>query len=316
VRAIEKYTDAAMIEMEVLESIKKHDPKNTKPCIQMSSWFTYREHVCMVFEKYGLSLFDFMKKNKFKPFLLKHIQHFGIQILQGISYMHELSLIHTDLKPENVLFINSEFIIKIVPGDPPHEYRVPKKTSIKLIDFGSATFNSHHHTAVISTRHYRAPEVILGSGWTYPCDIFSIGCILVELFTGDAMFQTHENHEHLALFEKAFGPVPLSMIQKADKSAKKYFENGRLIWPGNHSISSQKHVQNQLSLKDIIIIEPHSEVLFSFYDLLLQLLQYEPEKRPTASEALNHPFFKLNIPEEEIHFDSPKLEDEMKIITK
>jgi len=74
-------------------------------------------------------------------------------------------------------------------------------TEIRLIDFGSATFQDEYHSSVVSTRHYRAPEIILGLGWSYPCDIWSIGCILVEFFTGDALFQTHDNLEHLAMME-------------------------------------------------------------------------------------------------------------------
>ena len=54
---------------------------------------------------------------------------------------------------------------------------------------------------MVSTRHYRAPEIILNLGWSFPCDIWSIGCILVEFFTGDALFQTHDNLEHLAMME-------------------------------------------------------------------------------------------------------------------
>ncbi len=54
----------------------------------------------------------------------------------------------------------------------------------------------------MSTRHYRAPEVILGLGWSFACDMWSVGCILVELLAGDALFQTHENLEHLAMMEK------------------------------------------------------------------------------------------------------------------
>lgn len=72
---------------------------------------------------------------------------------------------------------------------------------IRLIDFGSATFDDEYHSSVVSTRHYRAPEIILNLGWSYPCDIWSIGCILVEFFTGDALFQTHDNLEHLAMME-------------------------------------------------------------------------------------------------------------------
>ena len=74
-------------------------------------------------------------------------------------------------------------------------------TDIRLIDFGSATFDEEYHSSVVSTRHYRAPEIILSLGWSFPCDIWSIGCILVEFFTGDALFQTHDNLEHLAMME-------------------------------------------------------------------------------------------------------------------
>ena len=79
---------------------------------------------------------------------------------------------------------------------------------MQIIDFGSATFSEEYHARVVSTRHYRAPEIILGLGWSYPCDMWSIGCILVELYTGDAVFQTHDNVEHLAMMEKFLGPIP------------------------------------------------------------------------------------------------------------
>ena len=62
---------------------------------------------------------------------------------------------------------------------------MPENSDIKVIDFGSATFDDQYHSSIVSTRHYRAPEVILGLGWTFPCDIWSVGCILVELATGD-----------------------------------------------------------------------------------------------------------------------------------
>lgn len=74
-------------------------------------------------------------------------------------------------------------------------------TDIRLIDFGSATFDDEYHSSVVSTRHYRAPEIILGLGWSFPCDLWSIGCILVEFYTGDALFQTHDNLEHLAMMQ-------------------------------------------------------------------------------------------------------------------
>ncbi|MED6209973.1 CAAX prenyl protease 1, variant 3 [Stylosanthes scabra] len=93
---------------------------------------------------------------------------------------------------------------------------LPKTSSIKLIDFGSTTFEHQDHSYVVSTRHYRAPEVILGLGWNYPCDLWSVGCILVELCTGEALFQTHENLEHLAMMERVLGPLPPQMVVRAE----------------------------------------------------------------------------------------------------
>lgn len=52
-----------------------------------------------------------------------------------------------------------------------------KCTDVRLIDFGSATFDHEHHSTIVSTRHYRAPEVILELGWSQPCDVWSIGYV-------------------------------------------------------------------------------------------------------------------------------------------
>lgn len=94
-------------------------------------------------------------------------------------------------------------------------------TEIRLIDFGSATFQDEYHSSVVSTRHYRAPEIILGLGWSYPCDIWSIGCILVEFFTGDALFQTHDNLEHLAMMEAVVDArVDPSLVQQVNRMTR------------------------------------------------------------------------------------------------
>ncbi len=91
-----------------------------------------------------------------------------------------------------------------------------------MIDFGSATFQDEYHSSVVSTRHYRAPEIILGLGWSFPCDIWSIGCILVEFYTGDALFQTHDNLEHLAMMEvvcgKKIDPYLVGQVNKTTRN--------------------------------------------------------------------------------------------------
>lgn len=59
----------------------------------------------------------------------------------------------------------------------------------------------------------RFPRLLLGMGWSYPCDIWSIGCILVEFLTGEALFQTHDNLEHLAMMQAVLGPIPEKLIR-------------------------------------------------------------------------------------------------------
>ncbi|KAF9896526.1 dual specificity protein kinase kns1, partial [Lobosporangium transversale] len=113
--------------------------------------------------------------------------------------------------------------------------RILLDPEIRLIDFGSATFQNEHHSTIVSTRHYRAPEIILGLGWSYPCDIWSIGCILVEFLTGEALFQTHDNLEHLAMMQAVLGPIPDKLIRASHKSSQKYFVHGRLDYPNDET---------------------------------------------------------------------------------
>jgi dual-specificity kinase len=142
--------------------------------------------------------------------------------------LHDLNLIHTDLKPENILLCDHAYQTftynRKIPSSSSTinrqatQRRVLLDTEIRLIDFGSATFQDEYHSSVVSTRHYRAPEIILGLGWSFPCDIWSIGCILVEFFTGDALFQTHDNLEHLAMMEAVVGSrIDSHLVQAVNK---------------------------------------------------------------------------------------------------
>ncbi|XP_057799581.1 serine/threonine-protein kinase AFC3 isoform X4 [Salvia miltiorrhiza] len=221
VRSIRKYRDAAMIEIDVLQRLAKYDKKESH-CVKMHRWFDYRNHICIVFEKLGPSLFDFLKRNKYSPFPVDLVREFGRQLLESVAYMHDLRLIHTDLKPENILLVSSEFVkLPVCKTSDETNFRcLPKSSAIKLIDFGSTAYDTQLHSSIVSTRHYRAPEIILGLGWTHSCDIWSVGCILVELCTGEALFQTHENLEHLAMMERVLGPLPEHMIEKATISSQ------------------------------------------------------------------------------------------------
>ncbi|XP_020088225.1 serine/threonine-protein kinase AFC2 isoform X3 [Ananas comosus] len=208
--------------------------------------------------------------------------------------MHDLHLIHTDLKPENILLVSSEYIKVPDYKDVSCSKKLPKSSAIKLIDFGSTTYDHQDHSYIVSTRHYRAPEVILGLGWSYPCDIWSVGCILVELCSGETLFQTHENLEHLAMMERVLGPLPQRMLKRADRHVEKYIRRGRLNWPeGAISRDSIKAVLRLPRLQNLVMQQvDHSAG--DFIDLLQSLLRYEPSARLTAREALRHPFFTSN----------------------
>ncbi|AQK72290.1 Serine/threonine-protein kinase AFC2 [Zea mays] len=177
------------------------------------------------------------------------------------------------------------------PKEGSYYKRVPKSSAIKVIDFGSTTYDQQDQSYVVSTRHYRAPEVILGLGWSYPCDIWSVGCILVELCTGEAIFQTHENLEHLAMMERVLGPLPYHMFKRADRHSDKYIRKGRLNWPeGCTSRESMKAVM-KLSRLQNLVMQNVDQAAGDFIDLLQGLLKYDPSSRLTAREALRHPFF-------------------------
>lgn len=120
-------------------------------------------------------------------------------------------------------------------------------TEIRLIDFGSATFQDEYHSSVVSTRHYRAPEIILGLGWSFPCDIWSIGCILVEFFTGDALFQTHDNLEHLAMMENVCDSrIDSHLVQSVNKMATRSSGNAASKYG---TLSSSKYLVTDLSCR-------------------------------------------------------------------
>jgi serine/threonine protein kinase len=88
-------------------------------------------------------------------------------------------------------------------------------TEVKVIDFGGATYEDERHTLIINTRQYRAPEVILENYcWNESSDIWCMACIMMELYTGELFFDTHENLEHLAMIEKQCGAIPSWMAEK------------------------------------------------------------------------------------------------------
>ncbi|XP_024918856.1 dual specificity protein kinase CLK4-like isoform X2 [Cynoglossus semilaevis] len=285
IKNIDRYREAAKSEVEVLEQLKTLDSDKRYACVHMLDWFDYHGHICIAFELLGLSTYDFLKENNFMPFPIEQIQHMAYQIIRAVRFLHRNKLTHTDLKPENILFINSDYNMEY-NAEKKRDERTLKNPDVKIVDFGNATYDHEHHTSVVSTRHYRAPEVILDLGWDHSCDVWSVGCILLEYYLGSTLFQTHDSKEHLAMMERVLGPIPTELLQKTRK--RRYVHRSKLDWDEHGS--GGRYIRKHLKpLKNYMVSkgENHQQL----FDLLEKMLEYDPAKRLSLEQALQHPFF-------------------------
>ena len=136
----------------------------------MKSSFVFRGHSCITFEILHKNLYEFLKEHQFSGFSHDLIRRFAIQILQSLTFFKKNAIIHCDLKPENILL------------------KEENKSGIRVIDVGSGCFEEKQLYTYIQSRFYRAPEIILGIRYTPAIDMWSFGCIMVELFTGFPIF--------------------------------------------------------------------------------------------------------------------------------
>jgi CDC-like kinase len=287
IKNVSKYREAARLEINVLHKLMEHDPQGKYLVIQLLDHFDYHGHMCLVFDLLGLSVFDFMKSNAYHPYPMEQARYIAYQLCYAVKFMHDHRLTHTDLKPENILFVNSKY--DVMEGKRRKQVKVVKDATVRLIDLGSATFDHEHHSTIVSTRHYRAPEVILELGWAQPCDVWSIGCIMFELYMGLTLFQTHDNREHLAMMERILGSIPYRM---GKRSKTKYFYHGRLDW--NEKTSAGQYVRENCKPLHRYM-QSHETEHQELFDLIQRMLEYEPATRISMREALRHPYF-LRLP--------------------
>ncbi|KAH3670335.1 hypothetical protein WICMUC_004831 [Wickerhamomyces mucosus] len=330
IRAIPKYREASKIELRILTALKNADPNNENHCIHLKEVLDYKNHICIITDLLDISLYEFLAKNKFKPFPGSQIQAISRQLIRSIAFLHDLKLIHTDLKPENILLKNSSFA-----KFKKNSYKVLKNPLINIIDFGSAIFSDEYHSELVSTRHYRAPEIVLGIGWSFECDLWSLGCILTELVTGEALFNTHENAEHLKIMELLLEEkIPNNMITRINNdSIKSLFKpingkrrNYKLNYPIINSsppksinfLKTIKPLDDLISTKLNIKIDYKLSIYenylqndglkydletisfwWNFIDLIYKLLKFDPKDRISAVEILeNHGWWDYGIIDE------------------
>ncbi|XP_022995742.1 serine/threonine-protein kinase SRPK-like isoform X2 [Cucurbita maxima] len=159
----------------------------------------------------------------------------------------------------------------------------------KLVDFGNACWTYKQFTNDIQTRQYRCPEVILGSKYSTPADMWSFACICFELATGDVLFDPHSgdnygrDEDHFALMMELLGVMPRK-IALGGRYSRDYFNKyGELrhirqlrFWPLNKVLTEKYDFSEQDAN--------------GMADFLVPLLDFSPEKRPTAAQCLSHPW--------------------------
>lgn len=122
--------------------------------------------------------------------------------------------------------------------------------SVRIIDFGGATFDDEKKSSIINTRHYRAPEVILGMGWSFPSDMWSIGCMMYELYTAELLFDTHDDREHLRMMEVCLGPFEPDFVAKIDNpKMKSIFTTAEVNGERDNGVAEGKERENEADRK-------------------------------------------------------------------
>jgi len=184
------------------------------------------------------------------------VKSYLFQLLRGVAYCHARRVLHRDLKPQNLL--------------------IDKNGSLKLADFGLARAFSiplRTYTHEVVTLWYRAPEILLGSrNYATPVDIWSIGCIFVEMLTKRPLFPGDSEIDELFRIFRTLGTPD------------------ERIWPGVSSLPDYKPTNfPQWAAQPLSKVVPHIDALG--LDLLSKMLRYEPSKRISAKDAMDHPYF-------------------------
>lgn len=285
-KKLEDYQEAAKHEVDVLNAISKADRYNRSNCIDTIDFFEWHNQYFIVFPLLSVSVFNLLEQNEYEPYPMDYVISISRQLCEALIFMQQLGICHTDLKPENIMFASHEFY-ELPSADRTRTIRLTKDPQVKVIDFGSAVTEGERHSTTIQTRHYRAPEVILECGWSYPADTWSVGCIIYELVTGQCLFMTHDNLEHLAMMERFLGPLPREMVRYSRR--RRYFRHGRLDW--DEDSSNGRYVRRNVRSLGEIWLATQDLHASAAYDLVKAMLKYIPEDRITPERALKHSLF-------------------------
>ncbi|XP_074836735.1 dual specificity tyrosine-phosphorylation-regulated kinase 1B-like isoform X1 [Carettochelys insculpta] len=285
------FLNQAQIELRLLELMNQHDTEMKYYIVHLKRHFMFRSHLCLVFELLSYNLYDLLRNTNFRGVSLNLTRKFAQQLCTALLFLAtpELSIIHCDLKPENILLCN------------------PKRSAIKIVDFGSSCQLGQRIYQYIQSRFYRSPEVLLGMPYDLAIDMWSLGCILVEMHTGEPLFSGSNEADQMNRIVEVLGLPPPHMLEQAPK-ARKYFDKlpeGGWALKKNKEVKKEYKVPGTRRLHEVLGVESggpggrrageqgHSPSDYlKFKDLVLRMLDYEPRSRITPFYALQHNFFK------------------------
>ncbi|KAK1330204.1 hypothetical protein QTO34_010390 [Cnephaeus nilssonii] len=290
------FLNQAQIELRLLELMNQHDTEMKYYIVHLKRHFMFRNHLCLVFELLSYNLYDLLRNTHFRGVSLNLTRKLAQQLCTALLFLAtpELSIIHCDLKPENILLCN------------------PKRSAIKIVDFGSSCQLGQRIYQYIQSRFYRSPEVLLGTPYDLAIDMWSLGCILVEMHTGEPLFSGSNEVDQMNRIVEVLGIPPAPMLDQAPK-ARKYFER---LPGGGWTLRRTKELRKDYQgpgtrrLQEVLGVqtggpggrragEPgHSPADYlRFQDLVLRMLEYEPAARISPLGALQHGFFRRTADE-------------------
>lgn len=163
-----------------------------------------QSHICILFPLMDMDLYDHLKINKenISSEFVKNTHH---AILNALDHIHDLDIIHADVKPDNILLRNDEIL---------------------LTDFGTASILGEREYSIIQTLPYRSPEIIIGHEfWDSKIDIWSLGCVTLEMVIGRQVFQGDDEYEVLSEIIGFLGAPPKVYLNRCSNKST-YFKRG------------------------------------------------------------------------------------------
>lgn len=242
-----------------LREVKSLQKLNHPHIVKLKEVFRENDDLFFVFEYMEFNLYQ-ITKDKDKPFPEEKIRSWCFQIFQALEYMHGNGYFHRDLKPENLLVTND---------------------LIKIADFGLAreVHSQPPYTDYVSTRWYRAPEVLLQARvYDSAIDMWAMGAIMAEIFNLRPLFPGESELDEIFKICSVIGTPNYE------------------TWPQGMELAASMNFRfPQFSTTQLSALIPTASS--DAIDLILALCTWDPNKRPTAAEALQHPFFKRGAPD-------------------